>query len=257
MNSKSLARQYNKLTPQERFRLILAAGARGDRAEQDRLANAGQRLTLSMKDHAPYGHAFDDIDLLTFLELLEHAADYCDALQQADDVAMLEECEAGEGPEDSAAEDPGADAANAAAARSRECEAGEGPEDSAAEDPGAAAANAAAARSMAERWLDVVQAKAFTLKSKADGWKLFCERLSVPPFATWEGLPGFGRLQRALALAEGAAFVPEEMVRWLNSIRPEGEPEAAAEELMSPEKLADELAELFRDRVRWWGGAGG
>lgn len=74
MNVNALARNYGRLTAEERFRLILAAGGRGDEAERDRLAQAGGRLTLSVPDHAPYGHAFEELVLLTYIELLEEAA---------------------------------------------------------------------------------------------------------------------------------------------------------------------------------------
>jgi hypothetical protein len=59
MNADAVARHYDCLTPEERFRLIEAAGGRGDTAEQDRLANVGQRITLSMRDFAPFALAFD------------------------------------------------------------------------------------------------------------------------------------------------------------------------------------------------------
>jgi hypothetical protein len=29
------------------------------------------------------------------------------------------------------------------------------------------------------------------LKAKGAGWKLWCERLGMPPFSAWERLPGF------------------------------------------------------------------
>ena len=54
-----------------------------------------------------------------------------------------------------------------------------------------------------------------------EAWKLFCQRLSIPPFAVWEGLPGFERLQRALQLAEKCAFTADEWLAWLNSVWPE------------------------------------
>jgi hypothetical protein len=46
--------------------------------------------------------------------------------------------------------------------------------------------------------------------------------LHLPPFLLRQELPGFDRLQRALALAKEAAFVPEGMLCWLNAIRPAG-----------------------------------
>jgi hypothetical protein len=47
IDTKTLARHYANLTPEERFRLILAAGSRGDEAERDRLVSTGQRITAA------------------------------------------------------------------------------------------------------------------------------------------------------------------------------------------------------------------
>jgi hypothetical protein len=60
-------------------------------------------------------------------------------------------------------------------------------------------------------------------------------------------------LRRALDLAEEAAFVPDGFLSWLNAIRPDGEPEATADEMMSAEAFANGLEELFRQRLGWWG----
>ena len=38
------------------------------------------------------------------------------------------------------------------------------------------------------------------LKTKVAGWKNFCERLSIPPFAVCELLPGYERFRRAVDL---------------------------------------------------------
>jgi hypothetical protein len=72
--------------------------------------------------------------------------------------------------------------------------------------------------------------------------------MTVPPFALWEGLPGFERLQRALSLSEKAAFEAEGFLRWLNVIRPAGAPKRLKVPLTA-EELADETEELFRQRV--------
>ena len=87
-------------------------------------------------------------------------------------------------------------------------------------------------------------------REKVRGWALFCESLNVSPFSLWKGLPGFDRLQDALQLAEQAAFAPEGMVRWLDDVRPEGEPAEAA--TATPEMVAAGLERLFRVRVAWW-----
>lgn len=68
----------------------------------------------------------------------------------------------------------------------------------------------------------MVQAAAFVLWVKAEGWRLFCERMEVPPFLIWEQFPGYDRLKKSLALAERDAFDPEGYRRWLNEIRSKG-----------------------------------
>jgi hypothetical protein len=229
MNGNTIARHYDKLTPEARFRLILAAGARGDEAEQQRLARAGERITLSMQDHVPYAHAFNEIAQIIFIELLEEAALYLDAFVRTDGCRDI--FDGG----DIDVEDDGSEAE---------------PDPSTAEGP---AEDEDGETSAWQRTLDVGLAAGFMLRTKADGWKLFCERLNVPPFLLWKELPGFDRLQRALALTERAAFVPAGFLRWLNSLRPTGEPELT-EMPLTVEGIADATATLFRTRVEWWSG---
>jgi hypothetical protein len=227
MNANALARNYAVLTPEERFRLILAANTRGDEAERDRLVSAGGRITLSMPAHAPYAHAFNELATLIFLELLEEAARYLEALDRADfgdDGAKGDGAEVGGEMGDAETEEAAAEVE--------------------AEGNG---------RSPAERSWGLALAAGFMLRTKADGWGLFCQRMSVPPFALWECLPGFDRLRRALALAEEVAFVPEGFLRWLNVIRPAGAPELA-EVPLTVEGIADATARLFQARAAWWGG---
>ena len=114
-------------------------------------------------------------------------------------------------------------------------------------------AEAARDRPLSERLWDLALAAGFMLRTKADGWKLFCKRLSVPPFLLWEGFPGLDRLQRFLALAEKAAFVDEGFLRWWNRIRPAGEP-AATSVPLAVEEVADATERMFRERVEWWRG---
>jgi hypothetical protein len=102
-------------------------------------------------------------------------------------------------------------------------------------------------------YLDLALASGYVLRANADGWKLFCEKLNILPFLLWEMLPGFDRLQRALALAEKAAFTPEGFLRWMNRIRPRGKPKLT-EVLLTAQAVAKELEEIFREKVQWWGG---
>jgi hypothetical protein len=235
MNASALAKHYGSLTPEERFRLILAAGARGDDAERERLMKAGGRLTLSMQDHAPYSHAFEELALLIFIELLEEAARYDNAYERASDALDIfaGATDATEDAEEEEAEGDGAE-----------------------EDEPMAEPSEGDARERPPAWqrsLELAYAAGFMLRTKAGGWKLFCERLNVPPFVLWEGLPGCDRLRRALALAEDSAFLPEGFLCWLNRIRPKGKPELT-EVPLTVEGMADATEDLFRKRVDWWGG---
>ena len=217
MKRHPLAMNYDRLTAEERFRLILAAGQRGDDIEQDWLIRAGSRLTLSMPDHAPYAHAFDQLATMTFLELLEEAASYLEALVRTDCV----DDDGDDGTDDIV--DP------------------ESSEDDAGQRPAW------------QRSLDLALAAGYMLRTKAEGWRRFCEQMHVDPFLLWEDLPGFGRLKRALALAQEAAFTPEGFLKWLNTIRPQTEPELT-EVPLAAAAVATATEEFFRQRVRWWGG---
>jgi hypothetical protein len=53
-------------------------------------------------------------------------------------------------------------------------------------------------------------------------------------------------------LTEKAAFVPEGILRWLNRVRPTGEPELA-EIPLTVEEIADATAKMYQARVEWWG----
>jgi hypothetical protein len=228
MNTNAVARYYDRLTPAERFRLIVAAGARSDKAEQDRLRNAGTRRTFSEPEHVPYAQAFHEIAPMIFIELLEMAASYFDAFRQAEDVQAIE----GEAPEED----------------------GDGPEEvPKKEADGEPAEDEGEERTPWERAIDLALARGFVLRTKTEGWKLFCQRWSLPPFASWELLPGFDRLQRALTLTEKAAFTPEWFVNWMNVIRPPDSSEVT-EAPLTVEGIADGTEQLFQERVQWWGG---
>ena len=109
MNYKSLANGYPQLTAEERFRLLMAALGRGDDVEHAQLCRAGRRITLSMDDHAPYAIAFNKAALIQFIQLLDHAARFEQAVNLASRELLSDrheestrEVEAqGAGPEDS------------------------------------------------------------------------------------------------------------------------------------------------------------
>jgi hypothetical protein len=219
MNADAVAKHYSLLTAEERFRLIVAAGARGDRTEADRLVNSGGTVTLSLPEHVPFAWAFDELATLTFIELVEDAAFYDYALVRTDHASDIFSADAADEDESDEAED-----------------------ESDAKPDTEPATGETRKRPHWQRLLDVGKAAGFVLRTKAEGWKLFCERLGVPPFVLWKLCPGHDRLQRALAQAETTAFTPKGFVRWLNAFRPAGNPE-----LSEPPLTVEGLAEATEE----------
>lgn len=233
MKHNPLARNYDGLTPEERFRLILAASGRGDDAGRGRLVNSAARRTYAERDFAPYAIAIDVITPLIYLEFLEAAAFCEEAWLRADAGDLYGEAEAADLADDEARPADGGPAPTAA---------GEG-----------GSRKGRGQKPAAERLLDLALAAGYLLRTKAAGWKRFCERLHVPPCLLWEILPGYDRLRRALATADQLAFTPAGFLRWLNATRREGEPERA-EVPLTVDRAADDAEKLFRARVAWWGG---
>jgi hypothetical protein len=234
MNTNTIAKNYPALTPEERFRLILAASGRGDEVERERLASAGGRITLTMQDHAPYAHAFEEVALLVFIEMLEEAARYRDAFHRAGEVRDFF------GDDDDEGEEVEADG-------------GEESDEGERKDDRGPSEGDRRKKPAWQRSLDLAYAAGFVFRTKVEGWSLFCGRLSIPPFLVWEGLPGINRLRSALDLARDAAFAREGFLRWLNDVRPAGEPELTDYPLTA-EAVADETEKLFQARVEWWSG---
>jgi hypothetical protein len=81
--------------------------------------------------------------------------------------------------------------------------------------------------------------------------------MGISPFGLWNYLPGFERLQCELNIVEGtpdqpgSAYTPKGVVRWLNTIRPSGDPEVTEGNIMTAERCADSLDAAFRERARW------
>jgi hypothetical protein len=231
LNSNILAKQYAMLSAEERFRLILAAGSRSDEAEGNRLMNAGKRISYSMPDHAPFAHAFHELVLLTYIELLEDAAFYL-------------ECNA-----------QGTNAIRASVESSKPRKRKKAPTRESNDEP----RNEDTVESPDwQRSFRAAYGAGYLFKMKIEGWKLFCARMNVAPLALWEqmDLPGLERLKRAFTLAHaGGAFRSAAvMTLWANEVRSTDEPEYTEANVITAAWYADRLEATFRDRVQWWGG---
>ena len=86
MNTHGIERNYSELTPTERFALGLAAAARGDDSDADRLASAAKRLPVRVPDVHPVATAFLDTAWQERASLLDLVARYFLTVAGADDA---------------------------------------------------------------------------------------------------------------------------------------------------------------------------
>jgi hypothetical protein len=233
MNTKTLTDLYSQLTPEERFRLLMAADARGDEAERGRLVNDCQRITLSMWAHAPYARAFEELNYVNYIDLLDQAAEFLDAHTRAENALRV---------------------GDAKTPKKRKTKATTPNEESAAkdsEDDGV----------KSPQWVrssELVYVIGFFFKLNLAGWKRFCARWNVAPIVLWDrrSYPGLDRLRNTWALANaGLAYsAAADVVRWLNTVRPAGDPELTEANIMTAEWIADHHEAQFHALVRVWGG---
>ena len=214
MNANAIAKHYDKLTPEERFCLGMAAHARGDDVEFARLRDSCRSITVRILDWNPLKSAFDELALRVFIELQEWVADHFQK------ITLIDTDELGIWDSD---------------------------------ENGLPLHPVARHLKLPTHCLST-RSSGFILKTKADGWKLFCERLNIEPLTFWEKLPGFKRLQNTLFVVETDHYTPDEMARWCNRVRKAGVPETTVDGLISPSKVANELEETFRHLVKWAGG---
>jgi hypothetical protein len=74
MNSKYLAKLYDRLTPRERLPLILAASARDDEVEGQRLAQSAPRMALRLPDYHGLGEGLLLASLFHLIGVLDVTA---------------------------------------------------------------------------------------------------------------------------------------------------------------------------------------
>ena len=79
-----LARRYNLLTGEERFRLAMAANDRADTSEAERLVRSANTRTITWSDHVPYAEAFFEVMVLTYLDVVVGLAGMNESLLDPD-----------------------------------------------------------------------------------------------------------------------------------------------------------------------------
>jgi hypothetical protein len=74
LNTKGIARHYDRLTPRERLPLIIAASVRGDETERERLVHSAPRVGYRLPDYHGMAEGMQLLALLHLGELLDLAA---------------------------------------------------------------------------------------------------------------------------------------------------------------------------------------
>lgn len=230
MRDTPLHQLYSAFTPEERFRLIYAAGSRDDSTEQSRLRQSGGTVTRSFAAHVPSAHAFLELSQTYFLFLLEESLLYRDLMLLKDDPQVKISLTPPPKKEPQPPSLPGEEPVNAEVDLDRiERELNNEMEP-----------------------LNRLLALGYRLHAQARGWELFCRRRAIPPFTLWETMPGYSRLQLGLKLAENVAFKESGYRRWLNEKRPAGAPKLKVAPLTA-KRVAREIQTLYQRFLEWWG----
>lgn len=95
MDIKTLRKNYDKLTANERFSLLVAAGARGDDNEREALLATAPSKTWRVPTTRGLGEAFNFVSLWHIMNQLGYAASLYCLLQIGDDEEILDGALAG------------------------------------------------------------------------------------------------------------------------------------------------------------------
>jgi hypothetical protein len=89
MNTALLARHYDVLTPWERLPLLVAAAARADEVEQDRLARAAPKQAFRVPDYWGLLEGLEGLAQLYVLRQLDSAACFWRLLGALEQEALV------------------------------------------------------------------------------------------------------------------------------------------------------------------------
>ena len=217
------------LTPEERFRLILAAGGPGRRRGANATGCISETHPLSMPDYSPFCQAFAELAWHTFAELLDATGYYLERFWVSDSSLV----------------EPAQDDAPSEARRGR-LRVRRGTTLSVSRSGKAPALGAYAGTGLRSR-----------LHSQNQGGRLeaILRGFEHPAVYAVPDHAGIRTVERALKLTDdGMSFKTEGMVRWMNTARRSGSPTETAKDIVSVESYRRECEACFRDRVRFWRG---
>ena len=207
MNLNHLAKLYDTLTPKERLPLIIAAGARGDSAEQHRLGTSAPTQSVMFPNYYPLAEALEKAVFYHMLTLLDLAAHFW----QWWGLSMCR-----------VLKDSGA-AAEHKPRRRR------------------------AAADLVKDWRTASLPRYYAARFVAhvDGWKQFCTELKIDPEVQLQLLIGWDMVQRTEKEAREQGFDAEEAARFVRLETVPVEGNDSVERGPTPVETAAELARAW------------
>ena len=206
MNTKHLAKLYDQLTPHERVPLIMAAGARGDQAEQKHLTASAPKETYEVPNYYGLAKALKEAGYFHLLTLLELAANFWQWWGLWMSYGLRETGETG-------------------TKKSR-------------------GQNKFLQR-LERRAGGIVRYYASRFVAHVEGWKQFCSELQIDPEAQLNFMIGWETIRRTEESARNLAFTDEEAALFVHfeSVAVEGD--ASLQKRPAPVETAEELAESW------------
>jgi hypothetical protein len=205
MTTNHLAKLYDTLTPRERLPLIIAAGARGDEAEHERLCTSAPPLAFREPDYYSLARAMGQAVHYHLLTLLDLAARFWQWWGLWMSYGL---------------HDPGT-----ARAKKRPRRQGEADE------------------ALAWRAGCVVRYYASRFVAHVEGWKRFCTELHIDPEVQLNFMIGWETIVQTEKQARALAFTPEEAERFVRIETFAVEGDDSLEKGPVPVETVQELAE--------------
>jgi hypothetical protein len=180
MNTNDLAKHYDQLTARERLPLILAASARADAVERQRLLDSAPRVRFEAPHHFRLADALFEAAHFHLITLLDLAATYWQWWGLWGWHCLRDETE-------------------------KDNSGGRGKR------------AAAAARTKEARIYNLTRYHAFLFVTHVDGWKQFCAELSIDAAALRNDMPGWRTVTRTEGAARELAFARDDAMMFMLS----------------------------------------
>jgi hypothetical protein len=207
MNTKNLAKLYHQLTPRERLPLIMAAGARGDRAEHKRLSASAPKEAYEVPNYFGLAKALKEAGYFHLLTLLDLAANFWQWWGLWMSYGVRDPAEAG--------------------TKKSRC------------------GQKKSLQRLERRAGGIVRYYASRFVAHVEGWKQFCSELQIDPEAQLNFMIGWETIRRTEESARVLAFSDEEAALFVHfeSVAVEGDD--LLEKEPAPVETAEDLAESW------------